>query len=176
MALNLGCTLTDRATVQIDAASLRTHGVVLGMTGSGKTGLSLVLLEELAMAGVPIIAIDPKGDLANLGLVFPNLSAQEFAPWTPHGEDPAAISSRYQQGLAQWGLQAPRVAALAEKLAVALDPLFPSTSFELNWLLCETLAYLQADPLDVWAATVADLLNVSMDLLPGSLQCSRWKR
>ena len=58
----------------LDADRLRTHGVVVGMTGSGKTGLSLVLLEELVRSGVPVIAIDPKGDLGSLGLLFEGLS------------------------------------------------------------------------------------------------------
>src|SRR5215217_8194640 len=59
-----------------DSKDLVTHGVVLGMTGSGKTGLCLAVLEEAAMDGIPVIAIDPKGDIANLLLTFPNLEAK----------------------------------------------------------------------------------------------------
>src|SRR5690242_4955365 len=60
---------------------LLTHGVVVGMTGSGKTGLLMVLVEEALRSDVPVIMIDVKGDLPNLLLTFPNLSATEFAPW-----------------------------------------------------------------------------------------------
>ena len=59
--------------VLYDSKDLVTHGVVLGMTGSGKTGLCLAVLEEAAIDGIPVIAIDPKGDIANLLLTFPNL-------------------------------------------------------------------------------------------------------
>ena len=64
-----------------DSKDLVTHGVVLGMTGSGKTGLCLALLEEAAMDHIPAIIIDPKGDIANLLLMFPDLDAQSFRPW-----------------------------------------------------------------------------------------------
>src|SRR3954469_18592285 len=60
---------------------LLTHAVCVGMTGSGKTGLCLGLLEEAAIDGIPAIAIDPKGDLSNLLLTCPNLSPAEFRPW-----------------------------------------------------------------------------------------------
>ncbi|MBL9020401.1 MAG: DUF853 family protein, partial [Myxococcales bacterium] len=64
-----------------DARDLTTHAVCVGMTGSGKTGLCLALLEEALIDGVPVIAIDPKGDLGNLMLTFPALEPEDFAPW-----------------------------------------------------------------------------------------------
>ena len=64
-----------------DARNLTTHGVIVGMTGSGKTGLSIALLEEAAIDGVPAVIIDPKGDLTNLLLQFPDLRPEEFAEW-----------------------------------------------------------------------------------------------
>ena len=64
-----------------DSRDLTTHAVVVGMTGSGKTGLCLSLLEEAAIDGVPAICIDPKGDLGNLALAFPDLKAGDFRPW-----------------------------------------------------------------------------------------------
>src|SRR5579883_643108 len=67
--------------VMYDARDLTTHGVVVGMTGSGKTGLCISLLEEAALAGVPCIMIDPKGDLTNLLLQFPDLKPEDFARW-----------------------------------------------------------------------------------------------
>ena len=69
-----------------DSRDLTTHAVCGGMTGSGKTGLSLALLEEAAIDGVPAICIDPKGDLANLLLTFPNLAPSDFAPWVDSAE------------------------------------------------------------------------------------------
>jgi len=67
--------------VLYDSKDLVTHGVVLGMTGSGKTGLCFALLEEAAMDNIPAIVIDPKGDIANLLLTFPNLAPENFRPW-----------------------------------------------------------------------------------------------
>src|SRR4029450_13817156 len=76
--------------VLYDASDLVTHGVIVGMTGSGKTGLGITLIEEAAIDGVPVIAIDPKGDLGNLLLTFPGLSGSEFKPWV--NEDDARLA------------------------------------------------------------------------------------
>ena len=82
----------DPATQQLgdevlyDSRDLTTHAVCIGMTGSGKTGLCLSLLEEAAIDGIPAIAIDPKGDIANLALTFPELRAADFRPWVDAGE------------------------------------------------------------------------------------------
>ena len=82
----------DPATQQLgeellyDSRDLTTHAVCVGMTGSGKTGLCLSLLEEAAIDGIPAIAIDPKGDIANLALTFPQLRAEDFRPWVDPGE------------------------------------------------------------------------------------------
>jgi DNA helicase HerA-like ATPase len=67
--------------INYDPADLTTHAVVTGMTGSGKTGLCVALLEEAALQGIPAIIIDPKGDLTNLILHFPELAPQDFQPW-----------------------------------------------------------------------------------------------
>ena len=83
-----------------DSKDLVTHAVCVGMTGSGKTGLCLALIEEAAIDGIPAILIDPKGDLANLLLVFPDLRAEDFAPWVEPGEDPAQVAERWKKGLA----------------------------------------------------------------------------
>src|ERR1700741_1409341 len=74
--------------VLYDSKDLTTHAVCVGMTGSGKTGLCLSLREEPAIDGVPAICIDPKGDLANLMLTFPNLAPADFEPWVD-ARDPA---------------------------------------------------------------------------------------
>ena len=114
--------------VLYDSKDLVTHGVVLGMTGSGKTGLCLALLEEAAMDGVPVIAIDPKGDIANFLLQFPNLQASEFEPWV-NEEDArkkgqtvpdyaAAQAQMWTKGLGDWGQTAARVQKLRSHVDV----------------------------------------------------------
>jgi len=64
-----------------DPDDLTTHAFVVGMTGSGKTGLAITLLEEAALSGIPALLIDPKGDLTNIALHFPHLRPEDFAPW-----------------------------------------------------------------------------------------------
>src|SRR5512137_1996616 len=72
-----------------DSKDLVTHAVCVGMTGSGKTGLCISLIEEAAIDGIPAILIDPKGDLGNLLLTFPQLRGEDFLPWV--NEDDARI-------------------------------------------------------------------------------------
>src|SRR6187200_2232085 len=72
--------------VLYDSRDLVTHAVCVGMTGSGKTGLCLSLIEEAAIDGVPVIAIDPKGDLGNVLLTFPSLAGADFRPWIDEDE------------------------------------------------------------------------------------------
>jgi hypothetical protein len=105
--------------VLYDAKDLTTHAVCVGMTGSGKTGLCLGLLEEAAIDGIPAIAIDPKGDLGNLLLTFPDLRPSDFRPWIDEQEarrkgmapdDYAlAVAEQWQQGLADWGQSGARI-------------------------------------------------------------------
>ena len=102
-----------------DAKDLTTHGLVVGMTGSGKTGLSVVLLEEAAIDGIPALIIDPKGDMGNLLLSFPRLQPSDFRPWIDESEarrkgvDPdtyaAQTAERWQSGLADWGQNRRRI-------------------------------------------------------------------
>ncbi|MBA2295388.1 MAG: DUF87 domain-containing protein [Actinobacteria bacterium] len=76
--------------VVIGSSDLTTHGVVVGMTGSGKTGLAVCLIEEALLAGIPALVLDPKGDMGNLALVFPELEPASFRPWVSEAEASAA--------------------------------------------------------------------------------------
>ncbi len=103
------------------ARDLTTHAVIIGMTGSGKTGLGIALLEEAALDGVPALIIDPKGDLTNLLLNFPNLRPDDFLPWVEPdaaGGSPVAEAERtaaqWRDGLAQWGIDGARLRRLKE--------------------------------------------------------------
>jgi len=105
-----------------DSKDLTTHAVIIGMTGSGKTGLALGLLEEALIDNVPVIAIDPKGDLPNLLLTFPNLAAEDFLPWVDAQEAAragmdaqqfaASQAERWRKGLAEWDQAPERIARL----------------------------------------------------------------
>jgi phage host-nuclease inhibitor protein Gam len=113
-----------------DSRDLTTHAVCVGMTGSGKTGLCIALLEEAAIDGIPAIAIDPKGDLGNLLLTFPDLSEHDFQPWIDAAE--AARSGRtldeqalvlakaWRDGLAEWGQDGARIARLRSAVDAAI--------------------------------------------------------
>ncbi|NOT27241.1 MAG: ATP-binding protein [Acidobacteria bacterium] len=105
-----------------DSKDLVTHAVCVGMTGSGKTGLCLALIEEAAIDGVPALVIDPKGDISNLLLTFPNLAPEDFAPWVNEEDgqragltvtDYAAQQANlWKKGLADWGQDGARIARL----------------------------------------------------------------
>jgi len=121
-AFYLGRLKDSPDTLLYDSKDLVTHAVCVGMTGSGKTGLCLGLLEEAAIDGIPAIVIDPKGDLANLLLTFPNLAPADFEPWVNTDEArnkglsvpdfAAAESAKWQKGLAQWDQDGARIARM----------------------------------------------------------------
>jgi hypothetical protein len=104
--LFLGTDNLDRRVV-IDSGDLTTHAVVLGRSGSGKTATTIALIEEAVMGGASAIIIDPKGDLTNLALAFPGLTAQEFAPWVESGKNATDEAARAR---AELGALAPNVA------------------------------------------------------------------
>jgi hypothetical protein len=108
--------------IRVDTDKFTTHGVIVGMTGSGKTGLGVVLIEEVLSAGLPTLLIDPKGDLTNLCLTFPRLQPGDFRPWVDEALAKAAgvtgdefaqqQSELWTKGLLGWGLTAQNIADL----------------------------------------------------------------
>lgn len=97
--------------VLFQSKNLTTHALIVGMTGSGKTGLGIDLLEEAAIDHIPALIIDPKGDMADLLLAFPHLSKEEFAPWTDKPEEEAG---KWIGGLKKWGMDETRIQRLIE--------------------------------------------------------------
>jgi hypothetical protein len=113
-----------------DSRDLTTHAVCVGMTGSGKTGLCLAMLEEAAIDGIPAICIDPKGDIGNLLLTFPSLTANDFAPWVDPAEAKrkslstdqfaAQAADSWKQGLADWDEAPERIARFRDSVDIAI--------------------------------------------------------
>jgi hypothetical protein len=120
---------TDRPLLY-DSQDLVTHAVCIGMTGSGKTGLCLSLVEEALLDGIPVLMIDPKGDLPNLLLTFPELRPEDFAPWVDAeaarreglavDEYAARQAARWRTGLAEWGQDGERIRRLRAAADVAV--------------------------------------------------------
>lgn len=116
--------------INYDSRDMTTHAVCVGMTGSGKTGLCLDLLEEAALDGVPAILIDPKGDLTNLLLTFPELRPEDFLPWVNEDdarrkgqtleEFAAKQAQTWREGLASWEEGPERIRALKEAADFAI--------------------------------------------------------
>ncbi|MGI9474364.1 MAG: ATP-binding protein [Rubripirellula sp.] len=121
--------MTDEL-LMYDAKDLCTHAMCVGMTGSGKTGLCISLLEEAAIDGIPAICVDPKGDLTNLLLTFPELRPEDFRDWIDEGEarrkgvtaDELATqkATQWREGLASWGQTQERIQKLKEAVDVAI--------------------------------------------------------
>src|SRR6185295_14684621 len=127
---DLGAKQAKPGLLLYDSKDLVTHAVCIGMTGSGKTGLCLALIEEALLDGIPVLLIDPKGDLPNLCLTFPELRPEDFAPWVNEDDArrkgltvdayAAQQAELWRKGLAEWGEDGPRIQRLRDAADVAI--------------------------------------------------------
>ncbi len=139
----------------LDPESFTTHGVIVGMTGSGKTGLGIVLLEEVLASGRPALILDPKGDLANLCLTFPDLAPTDFEPWVDaaearrEGVDSATLARAkaelWKNGLASWGIDGTHIRALKSRASFRVYTPGSDAGVPLN-LIGDLTAPAGADP------------------------------
>lgn len=166
-----------------DASDLTTHAVIVGMTGSGKTGLGVGLIEEAALDGVPVLVVDPKGDMGNLALRFPALRPEDFEPWLDprdaerEGTDmsvyAASVAESWREGLASWDQDAQRIERLKRSADVAVytpgstagAPLSVLTSFTPPPTAVMSDAEALADRLGATAASLLTLLKRDPDPL-----------
>ncbi len=173
--------LRDDDLLLYKSSDLTTHGVIVGMTGSGKTGLGIALIEEAALDGVPVIAIDPKGDLGNLMLTFPAFDPAEFRPWvhesdaTTRGmsvdEYAAEEAAKWREGLAAWGQDGERIETFehaAERCvytpgSTAGRPLSMLASFEAPAARIAGDAELLGERVEATAGGLLSLLDVDAD-------------
>jgi hypothetical protein len=156
-----------------DSRDLTTHAVCVGMTGSGKTGLCLSLLEEAAIDGIPAICIDPKGDLGNLLLTFPNLAPRDFAGWVDGGEAArkglsideyaARVAEQWRAGLAEWDQKPERIQKFRDAADVAIYT--PGSDAGLPLSILQSLAPPPAEQLSDEAALAERIGSVVSGLL-----------
>ena len=158
----------------VGSSDLTTHGVIVGMTGSGKTGLAIVLLEEALLAGIPALIIDPKGDMGNLALTFPDLAPASFQPWVNASDAQAAgitveqlaekTATTWREGLAAQGTGPEQIQKLRDAADVTIYTPGSSAGVPLN-----VLGSLRAPALswDTEAETLRDEIEGTVTSLLG---------
>jgi hypothetical protein len=174
---------TDGAPLALEPEDLTTHGVIVGMTGSGKTGLGIVLLEEALLAGVPALILDPKGDMGNLLLTFPDLAPADFRPWVSEDDARAAglsvdemaakTAADWKAGLESQGIGADRIRTLREAAEATIYtpgseagvPLNVVGSLQAPPLSWETEAETLRDEIEGTVMSVLALVGIEADPL-----------
>lgn len=158
-----------------DARDLTTHAVCVGMTGSGKTGLGIAVLEEAAMDRIPAIVIDPKGDIGNMLLTFPSLDPASFLPWVSEEEATrkgvtreelaVQVANTWSKGLHSWGQTGARISRLRETVDMAIFT--PGSTAGRPLALLRSLrapsAELRGDG-DLYRERIADTVSGLLDL------------
>ncbi len=168
-----------------EADDFTTHGVIVGMTGSGKTGLGIGIIEEALLNGIPCLVIDPKGDMGNLALVFPELQPKDFEPWvdpaaaTREGKTVAELAADTAQlwagGLERDGIEGDRLRKLSENsqvtvytpgsgAGVGLDVLGSMRAPNISW---DDSAEVIQDEIQSLISSVLTLAGISSDPVSG---------
>lgn len=158
--------------VLVEGSDFTTHGVIVGMTGSGKTGLGIGILEEALLNGIPCLIIDPKGDMGNLLLSFPDFQASDFRPWIDEAEAEkqgvtpdqlaADTASSWKEGLSKSGIDSARLTRLRDGSEMTIYTPGSAAGVPLN-----VLGSMMAPPLD-WGAQ-AELIRDEIEGLVSSL-------
>lgn len=183
--LYIGRDVDSDEPVIYDADDLTTHGVIVGMTGSGKTGLGVGLIEEALLNGISCLVIDPKGDMGNLALNFPDLDPADFAPWIDEStavkegksvdELAAATAQLWKSGLEGHGIDAERMRRLRDGAditiytpgsgsGVGLDVLGSLDAPDLDW---DTDAEVLRDEISSFVSSLLVLAGIDSDPMSG---------
>jgi len=174
----LGSDSDNEQPLFLEASDLTTHGVIVGMTGSGKTGLGIVLLEEALQSGVPALIIDPKGDMGNLMLTFPNLLPTDFMPWMSESEaggDAAQAAfdkaTLWKNGLERSGIDSSRIQALRDTADFSIYTPGSTSGIPLNVIgslnapAAGTDAEIMQDEIEGFASSLLALVGINADPL-----------
>lgn len=167
----------DNDPVLYPSSFLTTHGVIVGMTGSGKTGLGVIMIEEALLSGIPALVIDPKGDMGNLALMFSKFDAAAFAPWAGE-EDPASIATTWAAGLAKDGVGQHRITALCDQSSTTIYTPGSTSGMPLNMVGTikvptlthdneGALAEALDDEVESFVASLLSLIGIESDPLSG---------